>query len=276
MFNPLEFALLCVLGGLGGLLSGLLGVGGGVIFIPILDYYLNKLGVPVEEQVKFILASSLFAIIFSGLVISWKQFRLGNFYWKPVLYTALPGVISSVCMTRFIESGTWYQKDAFNLVFMAMLLPLMIRMFLRRNAEEGIDDKLLPEPYKFGITGFFTGMVTSLSGLGGGIVMVPVFSDLLGVPMRKATSISTGVIPFFALPIGLYYAWADAPIQLSTYQQGYIVLPLVLPLIIGVLAIAPLGVRLAHRLKPVWIKTIFVAVMLVVLSSRIYQMPLFH
>jgi uncharacterized membrane protein YfcA len=276
MFGPWEFVVLCLLGGVGGLMSGLLGVGGGVIFIPILDYYLKSKGLDPDTQVKFILASSLFAIIFSGLVISLKQYRMGNFYPKAIMATALPGVLSSIVMTWFIESGSWYQKDAFNLVFIALLVPLMVRMFSQRKTEEQSIEKPFPSNFIFGVTGFFTGIVTSLSGLGGGIVMVPVFSDFLKISIKKATSISTGVIPFFALPIGLFYAFSQAPVQLSPYQTGYIIYPLILPLIIGVLVVAPFGVKLSHQLKPFWIKSIFALVMLIVLTSRLMQLPFFN
>ena len=62
-------------------MSGLIGVGGGIIFVPILTYFLSRLGYADEVLVKAVLANSLFAIIFTGGTISFKQFR--NFKRAP-------------------------------------------------------------------------------------------------------------------------------------------------------------------------------------------------
>ena len=54
-----------LLGSIGGFLSGFLGVGGGIVYVPILDYFLTKLGFTDGDLVNAILANSLFTIIFS-------------------------------------------------------------------------------------------------------------------------------------------------------------------------------------------------------------------
>ena len=90
-----DFIILFLRGSVGAFLSGFLGVGGGIVYIPILDYFLSKLGFSDDNLVKAILANSLFTIIFSGSVSSYKQYKLGNFYPREIFYTAITGVLAA-------------------------------------------------------------------------------------------------------------------------------------------------------------------------------------
>jgi uncharacterized membrane protein YfcA len=267
-----ELLILLLVGCAGGLLSGLLGVGGGVVFIPILDYYLSRTGISGEESVKFILANSLFAIIFSGVVGSMKQYRLGNFYPRAIIYTALPGVVSSLATTWLISLSPWYSKEMFTILFVSLLVILMVRMFMEKKSQTTVDPELV-KLHRYSIVGFLTGIVTSLSGLGGGVIMVPVFSNLLKLDIKKATSISTGVIPIFALPITVFYMISQ-PVSDSgiPYHIGYIILPLIVPIITGVLIFAGPGVRLAQKLPSSTIKIIFAVFISIVLIKMITQL----
>src|SRR6478736_916585 len=187
MLDIVDYILLFALDSLGAFLAGLLGVGGGIIYIPILDYFLTKLGLTNDTLVKGILANSLFTIIFSGSVASYKQYRMKNFFPREILFTALPGVVSAVIMTYFIRTGTWYSKQAFNYVFVSMLLVIILRMFLAKSKSSESQEGIVT-PYQYSFTGLITGMVTALSGLGGGIVMTPIFTDGLKLSIKKSSS----------------------------------------------------------------------------------------
>ena len=104
-------------------------------------------------------------------------------------------------MTMLIKSGTWYNKSVFNYVFASMLLFIALRLFLKKAQVPNKSDIIKPLGYY--ITGFIAGIVTAMSGLGGGLVMTPAFTDLLKMDIKKASAISNGVIPFFALAVGL-------------------------------------------------------------------------
>jgi uncharacterized membrane protein YfcA len=268
MFELSDYVIIALLGSIGAFISGLLGVGGGVIFIPILDYYIVKAGIQGSELVKFTLANSFFVIVFSGIVISIKQYKSGNFYPKQVFFTALPGVLSSFLVTYLILSGNWYQQHMFKTLFLLMLIPMTIRMFSQK--EKAINsDVVFPSYLLFSITGFFTGIITSLSGLGGGILMVPVFSDFLKLPIKIATSISTGVIPIFTAVLIIPYMMAY-PEVINQFQIGYIVFPIVAPLIISVMVISPTGVKVAHMLKPFHLRIIFACVSSIIILKELY------
>ena len=105
---------------------------------------------------------------------------MGNFYPKQILYTSLPGVITSLGLSYAISQIHFYSKDKFNVFFISMLVLLLVRMFWKNTSTAAKEKE--PAEVKtlaYVLTGFFTGLVTALSGLGGGIVMIPVFTNLL-------------------------------------------------------------------------------------------------
>ena len=81
MLSINDFIILFLFGSFGGFMSGYLGVGGGIIYVPVLDYFLSKY-FHDTELVKAVLANSLFVIMFSAAVASYKQYKLGNLYFK--------------------------------------------------------------------------------------------------------------------------------------------------------------------------------------------------
>lgn len=269
MLDIYDYITVALIGTVGAFISGLLGVGGGIIFIPVLKFYLIKAGISGEELVRFTLANSFFVIVFAGIIISIRQKRSGNFYIKPVIYTSIPGIISSLLVTLLILEISWYNESIFKIVFLSLLIPLTFRMLFSKKKN---DSKEINFPsYKvFGITGFFTGIITSLSGLGGGIVMVPVFTDLLKIPIKVATSISTGVIPLFTVILVIPYMFRN-PVQVSAWQTGYILYPLTAPLILSVLFISPQGVKLAHKMKAATLRYIFACIAITIITKELWN-----
>jgi uncharacterized membrane protein YfcA len=268
VLDTLDYVIIFLLGSVGGFLSGFLGVGGGIVYIPILDYYLSKMGLQNDDLVKAILANSLFTIIFSGSVSSYKQYKLGNFYPKEILLTAIPGVVTALVMTMLIKSGTWYNKEIFNVVFACMLLVVALRMLLAKP-----QTTIETTPVKaigYNLTGFFAGIITAMSGLGGGVVMTPIFTDVMKQDIKKASSISNGVIPVFAIAVGVLNLSSTFHQQVSTWQLGYIVFPVVLPMIAATFVFAPLGVRASQSAPQQLVRAIFATFVSMVFIKTLY------
>ena len=269
MLDIYDYIILFLLGSLGAFTAGFLGVGGGIIYIPILDYFLSKIGLRDDVLVKAILANSLFVIIFSGLVASYKQYRIKNFYPKEILYTAIPGLVTAVFMTYLIDIGEWYSKEAFSYVFAIMLCIIIVRMFLSKG-QPPIESSETIRPLPLSITGFFAGFITALSGLGGGVIMTPVFTDALKMNIKKASSVSNGVIPFFAIAVGVYNVSSMAPNFMGDWQVGFIALPIVLPMIAATFMLAPVGVNYAQKASPKFIRMVFASFVTIVFVKLVW------
>lgn len=256
-------------GALAGFYSGLMGTGANIILIPMLDLILSNAGLQGDDLVKAIIAHSLCITLFSGGFISFQQYQVRNFHWIPVVFTALPGMFTATVTTFIIKTGHWYDKHTFDLVFLCMLILLLLRLLTNRKAGVTDVNENLPKG-AYWLTGAITGVVTSLSGFGGGIIMIPFFTDLFKMPIRKASSISIGVIALLALPISITYLTAHPhdQVQVLPWQFGYISFALVLPTLLGIFSFAPLGVKTAQKMNPARIRLIF-SIVVAVLCIKI-------
>jgi len=274
MLSVNDFIILFLFGSFGGFMSGYLGVGGGIIYVPVLDYFLLKY-FHDTELVKAVLANSLFVIMFSAAVASYKQYKLGNFLFKEIIQTLLPGIVSVVILQTLINKGTWYSRDVFLYFFLSMLLFVVFKMFLSKP-KSIIAESTKADNYKYNITGAFAGIVTAMSGLGGGVIMTPVFTEWMKLDIKKASAISTGVILGFAVVIGILNLNIIPVHKISSFQFGYILLPIALPLIIGTFLFAQMGVKTAQKSKSQTIRIIFACFASIVLFKVIYEILIIH
>ena len=266
------FIILLVIGAVVGYYSGLIGTGGNIILIPAFDILFHYLQIPENEVVKFIIAHSFFITAFTGLSVSYKQFKVKNLYVKEVLFISVAGMITAYFMTEFIKNGNWYHKSDFDLVFFTLLLILAIRMLFFKQPPPPINDNHLNKPY-FPIIGIVAGLISSLSGLGGGIIVIPILTDILKTPLKKASSISIGVVAMLALPISASYLSIDARSAMQHVlpaQLGYISMFIAAPVLIGVFSTTGWGVRTAQKTDPNKLRLILGIVVIILCAKMVY------
>jgi uncharacterized membrane protein YfcA len=225
--------------------------------------------------VKAVLANSLFVIMFSAAVASYKQYKLGNLFLKEITQTLLPGMVSVVILQTLINKGTWYSRDVFLYFFLSMLLFVVFKLFLSKP-KTIIAESTKADNYKYNITGAFAGIVTAMSGLGGGVIMTPIFTEWMKLDIKKASAISTVVILGFAIVIGILNLNVVPQNSISNFQFGYILLPIALPLIIGTFLFAQMGVKTAQKSKSQTIRMIFASFASIVLFKVIYEILIIH
>jgi uncharacterized protein len=266
------FLILLVIGAIVGYYSGLIGTGGNIILIPVFDILFHYLKIPETEVVKFIIAHSFFITAFTGLSVSYKQFKAKNLHVKEVLFISIAGMITAFFMTEFIKNGNWYHKSDFDLVFFTLLLILAIRMLFFKQPPPPINENHLNKPY-FPIIGIVAGLISSLSGLGGGIIVIPILTDILKTPLKKASSISIGVVAMLALPISASYLSIDARSAMQHVlpaQLGYISMFIAAPVLMGVFSTTGWGVRTAQKTDPNKLRLILGIVVIILCAKMVY------
>jgi len=266
------FLILLIIGAIVGYYSGLIGTGGNIILIPVFDILFHYLKIPETEVVKFMIAHSFFITAFTGLSVSYKQFKVKNLYVKEVLFISIAGMITAFFMTEFIKNGNWYHKSDFDLVFFTLLLILAIRMLFFKQPPPPINDNHLNKPY-FPIIGIVAGLISSLSGLGGGIIVIPILTDILKTPLKKASSISIGVVAMLALPISVSYLSINARSAMQHVlpaQVGYISMFIAAPVLIGVFSTTGWGVRTAQKSNPNTLRLILGIVVILLCAKMVY------
>lgn len=265
-------------GCLGGFLAGLLGVGGGLIYIPLIGLLLSQQhGIQSDDIVKFTLANSFGLVFLSGVSGIYRQIKLNVYSFKNSLTIGIPGAIAATSMSYFIQNGNWYQKDKFQIVFLFFLLISIANMIFGKKNEPSNTHELSESNVLIQIfVGLFAGIVVSLSGLGGGIVMVPLFRWLLKKPIHEATSLSLSIVPIIAIvPIIQYLIAPNVP-QLTQYgyhfpQSGFMVWPYFVPMAIGVIFFSSFGQKTAPKVSVLWLRVIFALLSTIILVKTIYE-----
>ncbi len=278
----MDFALILI-GSVGGLLAGIMGVGGGLIFIPVLTYLFSQQGLPTDEIVKFTLANSIALVFASGISGIFRQYRLGIYNVKNSLSVGIPGAAAAALTSYLIQQGSWYSHQRFSYVFLIFLLISISNMLFIRDPRLPTHDPRLPSPdprhpspdprtLKPIFAGLLAGSVVSLSGLGGGIIMVPLFRMLLKMPTKSATALSLSVVPLLAiLPIIQYINQPSVP-NLPLWHTQYLVWPYYLPMATGVIFFSSFGQKLATKMSAISIRVIFALLSLTILIKTVYEL----
>lgn len=270
---------LILFGLLGGFVGGLLGIGGGLIFILILPVLLSSQGVPEGELIQFTIANSLFATFFSGLAAMVVHLKNKNIYPKAVLIISGASIVTTFVILKTVVNTSWYSRDPFNVVVILILLYLIYRTLSKLNpkekalaVEKTTQEEQKPKTFAFPLIGIITGTISPLSGLGGGSIIVPALNSFLGISIYKANSISLGVISFTSLGATITNLFEEPTYKISSSSSGYIIFDLVVPLVGGVIAGSPLGVMLAKKLSNRVLKLIFTGFLIVVVLKKAYEL----
>lgn len=261
--------VLIFLAGLGGgFLAGLLGIGGGVIYILILPWALRGVGVADQEIAQHVVANSIFGTMVASLFASITLIRNEDFYWKQVAIVGLSGVVVSYLLLFFFVNTPYYSERIFNSAVIVFLALILVTTFNKSDKQ-----LLFKEPVKnhknwYIFTGGTAGAVAALSGLGGGTVVVPLLKSGLHWDIKKAKSISLGVIMITSTLMTIFNMIDRPDQQFAGSSIGYIVFPVVLPLSVGVLLSSPLGVKVANKISSHVISYIFAGFLILVIIRK--------
>lgn len=270
----IEFLLLFGAGIIGGFLSGLLSVGGAPIYMVIFTEFINRwYGTQIsdEQSVHLVIANAIFARLLAVGVACFKHYQLNNFFLKTVLTIAIPSTIVSVLLT-FLLSKVHYSKQVFSLVFILLLVPLLIQMLRENESKKQFNQPQQIKILFLFLLGILNGIITGLSGLGGGFILTPMLNSLYNIKIRKVISISMGVIFITSLALTICNLTIfNIPVKLP-YTVGAICLPISIPVTIAGFIAAPFGVNLSIRLNPKQLRNIFVSICFLVIIYTIINL----
>lgn len=171
-----------------GLLAGVLGIGGGIVLVPII----KTLGYSPVQAV----ATSSLAIIMTSFSGSWQNWRMGNLNLKRVILLAIPAIFTA-------QIGAWF-ADYIKpyLLLGSFSIFLLFNIFLSQLKKNIIEQNTLDDKQKKAtnplfartLTGGLSGLLAGFFGIGGGVILVPMQILLLQEKIKAAIQISLGVI----------------------------------------------------------------------------------
>ncbi len=240
-----------ILGAFAGFFSGLLGIGGGIILVPVLAWIFLDQGFETEKIMLMAVATSLATITITSLSSVYTHHRSGAVNWPTVCMLA-PGILIGAFVGSKIADGL--AADTLKTIFGVYLLIVTLQMGLELKPKSSHIQ--LTKSLLFG-AGSIIGITSAALGIGGGTLTVP-FLTKYRFAMRNAVATSSACGFPIAIAGAMSYlilGWNTR--QLPEWSLGYIYLPGFVGIIISSVILASIGAKLTHKLPTQKLKRIF-------------------
>lgn len=249
------------LGLVGGLFSGLLGIGGAVILIPLL-LLVPPLAGAGQLDMGQVAGLTMIQVLVASLTAFIAHKRSGFAHRNTVLSIGIPmGIFSFAGAAASVHLS----HQAMMIIFGILLTLASILLFERPDA------KKVPEVrdfefriYRFCICGALLGFMLGVVGAGGGFILIPVMYRVLKIPMRIAVGSSLGII-FIAAIMG----------SIGKIIAMQVEWPLVAPIVLGSIPAALLGSQISKRLPSAHLRRFLIALIFVILLKTWYDIAIY-
>ena len=244
-----------------GFFAGLLGIGGGMVMVPMLVFVFTAKGFPAEHMMHLALATSLSTIAFTSISSVRAHHRHGGVDW-PIARAMAPGILVGALIAALVAG--YIPTRPLAIFFTGFMFYAAAQMFVEikpRSARE------LPGKGGLFAAGAGIGAISSVLAAGGAFLSIP-FLAWCNLPLKRAigTAAANGFPIAVAGSVGYVLQGMRVP-DLPPWSLGYVYLPALLLVVAASMPVAPLGARLAHRLPVKRLRVVF-ALMLFALGLR--------
>lgn len=253
---PVIFALLAT-GVVAGLLAGLLGVGGGIVIVPVLFYLFQLFDVSPMSAMLIATATSLATIVPTSVSSIRAHSMNGNVDWALLKWLSpfvVVGVIGGSLLATYV-GGPWLTG-----LFGTIATLSALNMLLRANAKPVVDS--LPSKTGQGVIGVSIGSLSAMIGIGGGTLTVPTLTAF-NYPTHKAVGTAAAVGLLIALPgVATMLLVGSTPSDAPFGNYGlvnWLGFIFIVPLTVY---FSPMGAKLGKKLDSVMLKKVFAIVLI--------------
>lgn len=246
-----------------GFLAGLLGIGGGVIGIPVLLYLFKFQGMPQELAMHMAIGTSLASVIvtsFASALTHYKKRMILIPVFKKIILGATLGCVLGLMIAIHLKGD--FLQNIFGLFLLGMATQMLLQKKIRTKIE-------LPSNKILFVVSTGFGVVSGLLGLGGGMIMVPYFS-WYGIPIHQAVATAAACI----LPVAVIgtFGYFLADIQHSSFvNSGFIYWPAFLGISMASMISAPIGARCTHVIPSHILKLLFCLLLIILGISMLWN-----
>ncbi len=256
--NLPTFLALLATGAFAGVLAGLLGVGGGIVIVPVLFFLFQSFGVSAESAMLVATATSLATIVPTSISSIRSHNKKGNVDFDLLKHWAIfifAGVLAGSWLVTRVD-GTWLT------MLFGVIATLSALNMLFRTGKSAMFQQL---PGKAGQTvmGTSIGFFSSMVGIGGGTISVPLLT-LYNYPAHKAVGTAAAIGLIISLPAAfMMLIMGDTPGDAPAGTYGLVNLIGFLCIVPLTVLFAPVGASLAAKLDAEKLKKIFAIVLLI-------------
>jgi uncharacterized membrane protein YfcA len=258
---------LVIAGVVGGLVAGMLGVGGGIVVVPVLYHIMATLGVDESVRMHVAVGTSLAAIIPASLASVRVSPNRGAIDRALVHRLAVPLLAGAVIGSVLFAAAS---ERTLAIVFTLLALPVALFLALGSRGRRGIATHL-PEPIHGVALPVLIGSASALTGMGGGTFSTP---PLIWSGMRAGLALGTGSAlgAIISLPaaLGALVAGLHAS-ALPPWSLGYVSLPALALVAPALLAAETAGAVLAHMIDMKRLHLVFAALVAIITARMLWD-----
>ncbi len=264
MLISLGIFLLC--GVIAGIFAGLLGIGGGVIIVPILTFVFTFLNVEPSHIHHLCLGTSLATIMVTAISSARAHNKRGAVRWD-IVKAITPGILVGTFAGGLVAA---HIPDTYlKAIFVCFIYLVALDMFLGKKPKA---QRELPGTLGTSGVGLGIGTLSSFVGIGGGTMSVP-FMTFCNIPMHTAvgTSSAIGFPIAFAGTLG-YIVGGYNQAGLPEGTLGYVHILAFLGIAAASFFTAPIGAKIAHKLPVATLKKIFAFFLIFVATRMLWSL----
>ncbi len=259
MFEILNGALFYLfIGVIAGFLSGLFGIGGGIVVVPALLYlFKNTPLIPAHQSMHFAVGTSLAIMLFTSLASIRSHRKLGDVLWS-VYQRLWPSIVIGVIAGSIAANFT--PTPWLTLCFGLFLLFISWKMLFGMGHN---GPNHFPSPWINNAIIFIIGLLSGLLGIGGGTLIIP-YLNYCGVNPHRiiaVTALCSLTIAWVGTVIFIIMGYYELPSSPMTF--GYVYWPATLWVALPSLLLAPLGAKLTYRLPVKKLHYAFIALLVI-------------
>jgi len=276
MYSILKMILLFLMSLGAGILASLVGIGGGVIFVPMFNLFM---GLPIEDAIGTSMCTIIFTSL-SGSIYYAKEKRIDYKTGLLMEITTIPGAIVGAATTELLP------EVVLKSIFFSFLFFSGFKLIRRKDTKKSSNVAFKRSSLKFLnigwerkftdtqgkewsyfvnvplmlMSGFLAGFISGLLGIGGGTLKVPILAIVLGIPVHIATATSTFMILLTSTSGGITHLYL-----------GHVHLEIVLVAALGAILGAQMGPRLNIKVSPRYLRKIVGTVLILVAANMAYN-----
>ena len=250
--------VLMLTGAFAGFTGGMLGLGGAFIMTPVQYIVYARMGLPDDLALLTSFGTSLLVVLSTAISGAIRHHRAGAVMWRAAF---IIGIVSSVVAFGGSTLASHLPSEGLRMAFGVILLLAGARMVTARTPNEPKD--MMDNPWLWGLWAIPIGLTSGIFGVGGGVVMIPVFVLALRFPVHRAVGTSLAVMILASLGgiTGYIINGLGVPGRLD-FSAGYVNFPSWILLAVPAAAMAQVGAAAAHKLPRRPLLLLFILILL--------------
>jgi uncharacterized protein len=249
-----------------GFFAGLLGIGGGLILVTLMVYLFTLQGFPADRLLHLALGTSIASIVFTSISSLRAHHKHGAVRWD-ILRMAVPGLVVGTLLGTVVAD--LLQSKYLAIFFVIFVYYSAAQMFANVKPKP---TRQLPGKAGMIAVSLIIGVVSSLVGVGGGVMTIPLM-NLCNVPMRQAIGTSAALgLPIAVAGTAGFIATGWGKDHLPALSVGYVYLPALVGIVIGTFITVPRGAKMAHSMPVTRLTKIFAVILFILATKMLWSL----